>query len=104
MNTDKNDVAAAKKLLVTDGKVLFPHILLYNSLVNTGEAAEGINALSDIYANLMVGTYTSWENQFSLIIVILVCFFVFKRVCMVLWQVFNMWPLLLMSLKRDLEL
>jgi len=54
MNTDRNDIAAAKRIIADDGKCLFPHILLYNSLVNTGEATEGINGLIDIYANLMV--------------------------------------------------
>ena len=65
MNTDSNDVATAKKLLVTDGKVLFPHILLYNSLMNTGEATEGINALIDIYANLMVSTDVLEDDHFQ---------------------------------------
>jgi hypothetical protein len=57
MSTDRNDVAAAKKLIATDGRTLFPHILLYNSLVKTGGASDGINGLIDIYSNLMVSQY-----------------------------------------------
>jgi hypothetical protein len=48
-----NVVEEAKTILAEDGGTGFPNICLYNSLVATGNAKEGIEALMKIYGNLL---------------------------------------------------
>ena len=54
IESDRNDVAAAKKIIATDGKTKFFHLMLYNSLVKTSSINEGMSDLLDMYSNLMV--------------------------------------------------
>merc|ERR1712165_59469 len=48
-----DSVVLAKKIIAEDSDTKFVHISLYNSLDATGSTADGVQALIDIYSNLM---------------------------------------------------
>lgn len=53
-NHNMNDsVVLAKKIIAQDSDTKFVNISLYNSLDETGNTTDGIQALTDIYSNLM---------------------------------------------------
>ena len=51
---DDDAIDSAKRCIAGQGETHFIHICLYNSLVRNGNVENGMNALEDIYKNLMV--------------------------------------------------